>query len=197
MRGWAADYLTDPRTWIVAVSLLGLAAIAVRPVARRTGWPVWTTAATLLSAAVVGILTLAPSPGMPMAMPDGAAIVDCAGALSDPAAWWRGLIATGDRGERVGNVLMFVPLGFFATLASRRPTCGGRRPPHSPRTLVVVAVVGVLAPGGIELGQVLIGGGRDCAANDWLNNATGALLGVVAGVVALRLRTADPDRGRR
>jgi hypothetical protein len=182
MRGWAAEYLADPRTWIVAVGLFGLAVLAVRPIARRTGWPVWTTAATLLSAAVVGILTLAPSPGRPMAAPDGAAIVDCVQALSHPSAWWHGLIATEDRGERVGNVLMFVPLGFFATLASRRP--------------LVVAAVGVLAPGGIELGQVLIGGGRDCAANDWLNNATGALLGVVAGVVALRLRTVAPERRR-
>jgi hypothetical protein len=190
MRGWAAEYLSDPRTWIAAAGLVVLAAVAARPVARRAGWPVWTTAATLLSAAVVGILTLAPAPGQPVSGPDGAAIVDCVHALADPSAWWRGLISTDDRGERVGNVLMFVPLGLFATLASRRP--------------VVVAAIGVLAPAAIELGQVLIGGGRDCAANDWLNNTTGALLGVVAGVVALHfVRTVvapsrdQHDGGRR
>jgi hypothetical protein len=151
-----------------------LSALAVRPIARRAGWPVWTTLALLLSTAVVVLLTLGPAPGRTVTGPDGAVIVDCVRRLADPPAWWHGLITTGDRGERVGNVLMFVPVGFFAVLASRRP--------------VVVAVIGLLAPGAIELGQVLIGGGRDCAANDWLNNATGALLGVVAGVVALRWR---------
>lgn len=174
MRGWAAEYLSEPRTWVVAIGLAVLALVGARLVARRTGWPVWTTAATLLSAALVATLTLAPAPGMPMAGPTGAGIVDCAQTLSDPAAWWRGLVATGDRGERVGNVLMFMPVCFFAGLATRRPA--------------MVAAIGALAPFAIEFGQVLIGGGRDCAANDWLNNATGALLGVAAAVVVLRLR---------
>lgn len=172
MRGWASDYLSDSRIWVVAIGLAALALLAARPVARRTGWPVWTTAATLLSAAVVATLTLAPAPGMPVAGPTGAGILDCAQILVDPAEWWRGLVATGDRGERVGNVLMFMPVCFFGTLATRRPA--------------VVAVIGALAPLAIEFGQVLIGGGRDCAANDWLNNATGALLGVAAAVLVRR-----------
>jgi hypothetical protein len=169
VRGWASDYLSDSRSWVVAIGLAVLALAAARPVARRTGWPVWTTTAALLSAAVVATLTLAPAPGMPVVGPTGAGIVDCAQILVDPAQWWRGLVATGDRGERVGNVLMFMPVGFFAALATRRPA--------------MVAVIGALAPFAIEFGQVLIGGGRDCAANDWLNNAIGALLGVAAAVV--------------
>lgn len=176
MLGWAAEYLADPRTAAVIVAMTLLAALAARPVALLTGWPVWTTAAMLQSAAVVAILTLGPAPGHPVAGPDSAAIVECLRGVADPSGWWHGLIATSDRGERVGNVLMFVPLGFFAVLATRRP-------------VVVAAVFGVLAPCAIEFGQVLIGGGRDCAANDWLNNATGALLGVVAGVVALWWRS--------
>jgi VanZ like family len=183
MLGWAVEYLADPRTAVAIVGLVLLAALAARPVALLTGWPVWTTAAMLQAAAVVGILTLGPAPGMPVTGPDGAAIVDCVQSLADPSAWWRGLIATTDRGERVGNVLMFTPLGFFAVLATRRPA--------------VVAVVGVLAPCAIEFGQVLIGGGRDCAANDWLNNATGLLLGVVAGVVVLRWFSTLSDRQHR
>jgi hypothetical protein len=178
MRGWAAEYLSDARTWVVAAGLALLAVLAARPVARRTGWHLWTTVGTLLSVAVVLTLTLAPQPGAPVTGPSGSAIVDCVQALADPAAWWRGLVATGDRGERVGNVLMFVPVGFFATLASRRP--------------LIVAVVVALAPLVIEFGQVLIGGGRDCAANDWLNNAIGALLGVTTAAVLMRLRTRAP-----
>lgn len=169
MRGWAAEYLADSRTWVVAIGLALLAVAVARPLARRTGWPVWTTVAFLLSAAVVATLTMAPAPGQPVVGPTGAGIVDCAQILVEPAEWWRGLVATGDRGERVGNVLMFMPVCFFATLASRRP--------------VMVAAIGALAPFVIEFSQVLIGGGRDCAANDWLNNAVGALLGVLAAVV--------------
>jgi hypothetical protein len=175
VRGWAAEYLADARTWVVAAILAVLAVLAARPVARRMGWPVWTTVATLLSVAVVCTLTLAPQPGEPVTGPAAGAIVDCVQQLADPGAWWRGLIATTDRGERVGNVLMFIPVGFFATLASRRP--------------LVVAVVGALAPLMIEFGQVLIGGGRDCAANDWLNNATGVLLGVVTAVMLMWWRS--------
>jgi VanZ like family len=178
MRGWAAEYLADARTWVVAIGLALLAVLAARPVARRTGWPVWTTAATLLSVAVVCTLTLAPAPGQPVTGPSGNEFVDCVQRLADPVAWWRGLIATGDRGERVGNVLMFVPVGFFATLASRRP--------------LVVAVVGLLTPFAIELGQVLIGGGRDCAANDWLNNAIGMLLGVIVAASLVWWRPRAP-----
>jgi VanZ like family len=183
MLGWAAEYLADPRTPAVIAVLVLLAAVAARPVARLTGWPLWTAAAVLQAGAVICILTLGPAPGHPVTGPDGGAIVDCVRSLADPSAWWHGLIATTDRGERVGNVLMFVPLGFFAVLATRRP--------------VVAAVLGVLAPCAIEFCQVLIGGGRDCAANDWLNNATGALLGVVAGVAALWSFSALSDRPHR
>lgn len=178
MRGWAAEYLADARTWVAAIGLGLLAVLAARPVARRTGWPVLTTVATLLSVAVVLTLTLAPAPGQPVTGPSGSELVDCVQRLADPVAWWRGLIARGDRGERVGNVLMFVPVGFFATLASRRP--------------LAVAAVGVLAPFTLELGQVLIGGGRDCAANDWLNNAIGVLLGVTAAAALVWLFPALP-----
>jgi hypothetical protein len=79
---------------------------------------------------------------------------------------------------------MFMPVGFFAALASRRP--------------VRIAAIGVVAPFAIEVCQVLIGGGRDCAANDWLNNATGVLFGVAAAVVLWRLpvseRTVPPPQ---
>lgn len=185
MRGWAGDYLADPRTWVVAAGLGLLALLLARPVARRAGWSGWATVATLLSAAAIGLLTLAPAPGQPIMGPSAAGVADCVRALADPPAWWHALTATSDRGERLGNVLMFAPLGCFATLASRRP--------------VAVAVIGVLAPIGVEIAQVLIGGGRDCAANDWLNNATGALLGVAAAVLAIRWwspGSRGPARGR-
>lgn len=171
MRGWAAQFLADPRTWLALAGLVVVAALVARPLARRIGAPVWLTAAALLAAALVASLTLPPAPGHPVHGPSLAALADCAGTLADPGAWLRGLLATRQRGERVGNVLMFVPVCALTVLATRRPA--------------LVAVIGVLAPAAIEVGQALIGGGRDCAANDWLNNATGAVLGVAAGVALL------------
>lgn len=172
MRGWAADFLADPRTWVVAVSLAGLALVSARPLARRTGWPVGATAGTLLSAVLVVTLTLAPAPGHLVDGPTVAALTDCVRALADPGAWWQALASTRNQGERVGNVLMFVPVCFFAVLATGRP--------------VVVAAVGALSPVAIEVSQAIISGGRDCAADDWVNNATGAVLGTVAGALLLR-----------
>lgn len=180
MRGWASQFLADPRPWLVLAGLVALAAVAARPLARRTGQPVWLALATLLAAAVILTLTLPPAPGHPIGGPTTAGLVDCVAALTDPAAWWHGMVDTGNRGERVGNVLMFVPLGFFAALLTRRP---GR-----------VALVGLVAPAVIEVSQALIGGGRDCAADDWLNNATGAVLGATAGAMLLRQARTRSDR---
>jgi hypothetical protein len=166
VRGWAAQFLADPRMWAVFLGLVGLAAVF----ARRSGWKVW---GTLLSAAAIITLTLVPAPGQPVDGPSFASLADCIRVLPDPGEWWRAAISVERRGERVGNVLMFVPICFFAVLATRRP--------------VWIAVLGVVAPVVIEVSQVFVGGGRDCAADDWVNNATGALLGVSAGVLALRL----------
>jgi hypothetical protein len=158
---------------VVFVALVLLALAISRPLARRLGCPVWVMAATLLSAAVVLSLTLPPAPGHPVDGPAAAALADCLRAFPHPGGWWRALVSTDDRGERVGNVAMLVPVSLFAVLATRRP--------------VRVALVGALAPVAIELSQALIGAGRDCLPDDWINNATGALLGAAAGALALRL----------
>lgn len=166
MRGWAAQFLTDPRVWVMLLGLVGLSTVFVR----RSGWKVW---GTLLSAAIVITLTLAPAPGHPVDGPSPATVADCLRSLPDPDQWWQAAVSVERRGERLGNVLMFVPICFFAVLATRRPAW--------------IAVLGVLSPVVIEVSQVLVGGGRECAAEDWVNNATGALLGVCAGALALHL----------
>lgn len=171
MRGWAADLLADPRTLVWFTGLALLALLGTWPLARRTGAPVWMVAGTLLAAAVVGTLTLSPEPGHPVLGPSPAAAGDCLGTLADPGAWLRALVATHSRGERVGNVLMFIPVCGLAVLVTHRP--------------VRVLVAGVLAPVTLEVTQALLGAGRNCAADDWVNNATGAVLGVAAGALVL------------
>src|SRR5690606_34233934 len=53
VRGWAARFLADPRTWLALAGLVVGAALVARPLARRIGAPVWLTAAALLAAALV------------------------------------------------------------------------------------------------------------------------------------------------
>ncbi|GAA2114649.1 hypothetical protein GCM10009759_59070 [Kitasatospora saccharophila] len=67
------------------------------------------------------------------------------------------------------NVALYVPLAFFGVLALRRP-------------LTVLASCVVLSAA-TELCQTLLGTGRACDSADFLDNALGALIGTVAGVL--------------
>jgi hypothetical protein len=167
--GWAKAFLSEP--WpALTLFVLATASVALfRPLSRKLGWPPLPTLGALLGLAAIATLTLPPPPG------DGYSqgLAACGRALTDIGDFARALVATDDRGERVGNVLMFMPFTFFATLASRRPG--------------LVALVGVLLPVAIEVAQSLLDLGRDCAARDWANNAIGAVLGVAFAVVTLRL----------
>lgn len=171
MLGWAADVLGDYRTWVLLGLATLVALVACRPLARRVGWPTWPTLGMLLGAALIAALTLGPAPGHPIGGPEAGAVGHCLRTLADPAGWWHALGSLDSRGERAGNVAMFVPATFFAVLATRRP--------------VVVAAIGAAAPVLVELSQAVLAAGRDCAADDWVNNATGALLGAAAGAVVL------------
>lgn len=170
MIGWAKAFLAEP--WpALTLFLLATASVAVfRPLARKQGWQPLYTLGALLGLAAIAALTLPPGPDTEFA---GGDLGACSRALTDLEAFARALVATNERGERVGNVLMFMPFTFFATLASRRPG--------------LVAIVGVLLPVAIEVTQSLLDLGRDCAARDWANNAIGALLGVAFAVAMLRL----------
>lgn len=79
--------------------------------------------------------------------------------------------------EPWANVALFVPLVFFATLATDRP--------------LVVLAAGILLSAAIELAQALVPGlGRACDTNDWAMNTAGAVIGVllasVTGVLTKR-----------
>jgi VanZ family protein len=167
VRVWARDLLAEPATGLVLLALVCLAVGFYRPLARRLGWWPWPTLGTLLALAAVGTLTLMPAPHQ-TALHNAHALADCTRSLTDVPGLWRGLISTTQRGERVGNILMFAPLTFFATLASRRP--------------VLIVMAGVLLPVPIELAQAIMDTGRTCVGYDWVNNAVGALLGALAAL---------------
>lgn len=172
MRGWANDFLSEPWPALTFIALAAVALLAHRRIATRLGWSRWLTLGTLMGLAIVLTLTLPPAPGAAIGRPEWSAAGRCVESLFDPAVLWRGLFATSERGERVGNVLMFVPLTFFAVLASGRP--------------VRIAVAGVALPVGIELTQSILDFGRECVGYDWVNNAIGALLGAVLGALTVR-----------
>jgi VanZ family protein len=181
VRVWAQDLLAEPAAVLVLLTLVALAAGLHQPLALRLGWRLWPTLGTLLALAAVGTLTLLPAPHQ-ASPPSSNALADCTRSLSDLSGLWQGLISTTQRGERLGNILMFAPLAFLATLASRRP--------------VLVATAGMLLPVPIELAQAIMAAGRTCVGYDWVNNALGALLGTLAALpLVVRRREGDGVEG--
>jgi hypothetical protein len=178
MLGWANQFLSEPWPALTLVVSVVVALAACRPLAKLLGWHRWYVLGALLGLGAIVTLTIPPGPGGAPGGPDLGLMDDCAGALFDPTTLWHGLTATTKRGERVGNILMFVPFTFFATLASRRP--------------LLVAAAGILLPIPIELTQAFTNGGRDCVGYDWVNNASGAVLGTLAA--AWILHRSRPSR---
>ena len=83
--------------------------------------------------------------------------------------------------ESIANILMFVPVAFFAAIRWRRP---------------VFAVLGASAFSAvIEVVQALVLGiGRACDTSDWITNTLGAVIGGIVATVALARRRRN---GRR
>ncbi|WBB96935.1 MULTISPECIES: VanZ family protein [unclassified Solwaraspora] len=189
MLGWAREFLSQPWPFLTLAALAGVSLLAHRPLAVRLGWARWPTLGMLLGAAAIAALTLPPAPtgsGVPLAPgvsvsgPDGEVFAACLRSLTDPAVLWSGLVTVDSLGERVGNVAMFVPLAFCTVLAVRRPA--------------LATGLLLLAPVVVEVGQAVLGVGRECVGYDWVNNATGVLIGAVGGgVVRLLWRRFAPS----
>ncbi|MFV2086179.1 VanZ family protein [Micromonospora sp. LOL_021] len=192
MLGWAREFLAQPWPFLTLAVLAGVSLLVHRPVAVRLGWARWPTLGMLLGAAAITALTLPPAPagtGVPLAPgasvsgPNGEVLTACLRSLTDPAVLWSGLVTVDSLGERVGNVVMFVPLAFCAVLAVRRPA--------------LATGLLLLAPAGVEVAQAVLGVGRECVGYDWVNNATGVLIGAVGGgIVRLLWRRFAPARTR-
>ena len=189
MLGWAREFLSQPWPFLTFALVVAVGLATHRPLARRLGWRRWPTLGMFVGAAAVAALTLPPAPvstavplapGVSVTGPDGQVIAACVRSLTDPSVLWSGLVTVDSLGERIGNVAMFVPLAFFAVLAVRRPLLAGG--------------LLLLAPAGVEFTQAVLGVGRECVGYDWVNNATGVLVGAAAaGAVRLLWRPAAPD----
>jgi glycopeptide antibiotics resistance protein len=132
------------------------------------------TAFTVAYLAVVGCLTLGPQPLN--AGDDGWLwrLLDFFG-RHDATAW-----LTYDRVEFLANVAMFLPIGLFFLLLLGR------------RRWWLAILLGFLLTVGIETSQIFIPG-RVSDIRDVISNTTGAVVGVLAGLVV----TAGEARRRR
>lgn len=163
--------------WTLLFTALGIGAslLGWRWLARRTGWrPMPTLWALFALTAALG-LTVSPRGGRSR---NRRTLAECL-----PVDWAElGHAATkvGGSLESLLNIGLLMPLGFALVLASRR--------------VAWPAALMVLLPAAIELAQTSING-RLCTAADWMANALGGLIGVVAGLVVQRLWPGRPPPG--
>jgi glycopeptide antibiotics resistance protein len=157
------------------------------PVARKRRWsPLWTLLALLTLAPILAFTIIPHTFDLPFGA--GGRLHWYVHSFTDPWAVNAELDAAGSDSERLANMLLFVPAGFFATLASRAP--------------VRVTLVGIGLPFLIEAWQAAVDAGRVASAGDWLHNAGGALVGMVAAAILLPLtrnyrKAAPPPTARR
>ena len=169
--------LTRPGAgWLLVCCALAAAVLCV-PVARLLGGRPGRTLLALLALAPILVFT-APleAPGWQ----DGAVarLADYVRSFLHAATFHAELDAPASPDERMANLLLFVPLGFFGALATRRA--------------VSTAIAAAALSFGIE-GWQAVSGVRVATAADWLYNSSGALIGAAAGLVVLAvIRLAAP-----
>jgi hypothetical protein len=168
---------------LVGVVLAGLGCAALTLALRgRTGLP-WAAALGLLvwSLVVIGLITLLPANGSPGWVSAEGRLDYCSTDIGGPApdGFW---IFGG--GQRLLNTAVFVPSGLLlVVVAARWPRALWVTVPAGFALLTAYAV-------GIEYTQLVLARlDRACDVTDMIDNATGAALGVLAGLApALVLR---------
>jgi uncharacterized membrane protein YvlD (DUF360 family) len=164
-----------------AVALLPCGALAFL-LARSTGW-VFAVAVSgfLWTLVVIALVTLIPPYGAPGVVPAESRLPFCSRDIGGPAPEGFGMFGND---QRLLNTMLFVPSGVLLVVAAMR------RPAFAlllvPLGLVFLAVYS----GTIELVQFELARiDRACDLTDFVDNVTGAVIGVLIGVaLALALR---------
>ena len=170
-------------TLLSGVVLLVLVLLTWRRAAARLRWRRVPTLFALLSLAGALALTLSPRDWLA----NHRSLHQCL-----PHSWaslGHSAMHVGNSLESLLNIVMLMPLGYFLVLACRRALW--------PAALVVAL------PAAIELTQVIVPG-RECSPQDWMANALGGLIAVLAGALvnrrarrrrasATRSTTREPD----
>lgn len=151
-------------------------AVVARVLWRRVGPVTALALAGLLGAVtVIGIITLIPANGAPGVVPAEGRLETCSWDIGGPApdGFW---IFSG--GQRLLNLAVFVPAGLLLVVAAAR----------WPRWAVVTVPLGLVALAaysvGIEWTQLELARiDRACDVTDIIDNVSGAVLGVLVGIV--------------
>ncbi len=155
-------------------------------VQRRLGLAAWTFSALLWSLVVIALITLIPADGAPGIVPAEGRLDTCSFDIGGPApdGFW---IFSG--GQRLLNTVVFVPPGVLLVLSATRWRSGWVTVPVG---LVLLAAYSA----GIEWTQLVLARiDRACDVTDIIDNVTGAVVGVVLGLMlAVVVR---PWRARR
>ncbi len=169
---------------VVSALVLALLALGLQ---RRVGWvAAWAGCGLVWSLVVVALVTLVPANGAPGIVPAEGRLETCSWDIGGPApdGFW-----IFESGQRLLNTVLFVPSGALLVVAATRWRAGW--------VLVPLGLAGLAAYSAlIELTQLELARlDRACDVTDVVDNVTGAVLGVLVGlVVALVLR---PWRYRR
>ena len=147
----------------------------------------WSLAGLVWTLAVIGLVTLVPASGPPGLVPAAEAQTGCSRDLGGPAPdgfWLFG------GGQRLLNTALFVPAGFcLALLVGRRRSWWLALP-----GLALLAAYSA----GIEWTQLALARlDRACDVTDVVDNVSGAVLGVGAGLVAAAVLGAGRAVSRR
>ncbi|MCW2764220.1 MAG: hypothetical protein JWO11_179 [Nocardioides sp.] len=152
--------------------LCALLAMALR---RRFGLVFALAFAGLLwSVAVIGCITLIPANGAPGIVPAEGRLPGCSWDIGGPApnGFW---IFSG--GQRLLNTVVFVPSGVFLVLAAARWRAAWKLVPVG--LLLLAAYSAGIEKTQLELARI----DRACDVTDFIDNVTGAALGVGLGIV--------------
>jgi hypothetical protein len=163
---------------LVLIAVAGLVCAALTAaLARRFGWA-WSVLCGLLvwSVVVVGVLTLIPANGAPGIVSAEGRLTTCSWDIGGPApdGFW---ILPG--GQRLLNVVVFVPAGILLVLVAARWKSAWLTVP-----LGLAALAGYSTL--IELTQLAAARiDRACDVTDIIDNVTGAVVGVLVGITLL------------
>ncbi|MDH2413152.1 VanZ family protein [Nocardioides sp. CER19] len=170
----------------VSIMLLGAVvsgvalATAALVATRRLGWrAAWATAALLWSLTVIGLVTLIPAYGAPGIVPAEGRLETCSWDIGGPAPQGFWIFASG---QRLLNTLLFVPSGVLLVVVATRWR-------HAWITIPLGLVVLAAYSAGIEWTQLVLARiDRACDVTDLIENATGAVIGVLLGLLLLAAR---------
>jgi glycopeptide antibiotics resistance protein len=164
VRVWFSPIPVIAAACLVLVALVALALID-RERARR--WARWLIAPTVIVILAVTMLGTATGTGVPNLIPSSTVLQQLT--PGHPLGVF----------NVIGNIAMFVPLGWLLALATRR------------RQVLVAAIVGFGLSAAIEVVQAFTG--RIADIDDLLLNGIGAVLGAVAALLMTRLRRSRPS----